>query len=107
MIAVDPFEQKHTKTFELIGSNTQRHSVPGCVKVGSDFGFTQGSHGQARDRYMLEQDLAVASNRCSRVQLMRPTGKRVQLCGRLAATLWLVEQMTAQRQRLISTDNNA
>ena len=34
------------------------------------------------------------------------TGERTQLCNCLSATIWLGEQLTAQSERLIGTDNN-
>lgn len=105
MIAFDPLKEMHSEPFELIGSDAGGDQFSRLFEIGSDFGLTKRPHRHARDRNVLEQDLAIVRDRNGAVEFVDTAGKRMELLSCFSLAGRLCEESLSDRKRLIGTDH--
>src|SRR5215470_8496115 len=105
MVTVDPLEQMHAQSFELIGADAGGHGRTGGGEIAVERVLIEPSHGEAGNRDVLEQHVTPASHREGRVQFVATPGERLKLRPGGGAISRLVKPASAERQGLVGADD--
>ncbi len=76
MVAIDPIEQMHAKTFKLVSADTGKNSRTGKVKILRDFTGLERAHVKIGRIAFCNERFAIAGETEGGGQSMRPARKK-------------------------------